>query len=348
MLSASVEQRVSIKFLTKLGKSATETYNLLTEVCGDQCLSHMQVFEWFKKFKEGREYVRDDPKLGRPSTAKTQENVEKVARIVQGDCRLSIRAISELKESVRQILDDDLDMKKVCAKVVPKIFTREQKEHRVNCCADTLENIENDPDFFLKVITCDKTWIFQYDPETKRQSMHWKSPQSPRKKKAHMSKFKFKAMMIVFFDIRGVIYIDWVPEDQTVNQVYYKNVLTTLHECVQRRRPDMWKNASWILHHDNAPSVKRYLAKNNIPVTEHPPYSPDLAPCDFFLFPKIKSVLKGTKFESVDAVKGKETQLLNSLKQDDLQHCYQHWQIRMERCRDRGGDYIEGDNISIV
>ena len=153
----------------------------------------------------------------------------------------------------------------------------------------------------------------------------------------------------LFFSISGgVIYNDWVPEGQTVNQVYYKNVLTTLRERVRRRRPDMWKNASWILHYDNALSVKRYLAKNNIPVMEHPPYSPDIAPCDFFLFPKIKSALKGTRFESVDAVKAKATQLLNSLTHDDLQHCFQQWKIRMERCRDRGGDYIEGDNISIV
>ena len=83
MLSANVEQRVNIKFLTKLGKYATETYNLLTEVFGDQCLSRTQVFEWFKMFKGGREYVGDDPKSGRPSTAKTQENVEKVARIFE-------------------------------------------------------------------------------------------------------------------------------------------------------------------------------------------------------------------------------------------------------------------------
>jgi len=82
-------------------------------------------------------------------------------------------------------------------------------------------------------------------------------------------------------------------------------------------------------------------------VMEHPPYSPDIAPCDFFLFPKIKSALKGTRFESVDAVKAKASQLLNSLTQDDLQHCFQQWKIRMERCRDRRGDYIEGDNISI-
>ena len=90
MLSSNVEQHVNIKFLTKLGKSATETYNLLTEVYCDQCLSCTQVFEWFKKFKEGKEYVGDDPKSGRPSTAKTQENVEKVAKIVRGDRILSI------------------------------------------------------------------------------------------------------------------------------------------------------------------------------------------------------------------------------------------------------------------
>ena len=88
--------------------------------------------------------------------------------------------------------------------------------------------------------------------------------------------------------------------------------------------------------------------KKNIPVMGHPPYCPDPAPCDFFLFPKIKSARKGTRFESVDALKAKATQLLNSITQDDLQHCFQQWKIRMERCRDRVGDYIEGDNISIV
>ena len=131
MLSANVQQRVNIKFFTKLGKSGTEIYNLLTEVYGDQCLSRTQVFEWFKKFKEGREYVGDEPKPGRPSTAKTQENVEKGTRIVRGDRRLSIRAISELtninKESVRQILHDDLGMKKVCAEVMPKILTPDKR-----------------------------------------------------------------------------------------------------------------------------------------------------------------------------------------------------------------------------
>ena len=157
--------------------------------------------------------------------------------------------------------------------------------------------------------------FFQCDPESKRQSMHWKSPSSPRKKKARQSKSKFKAMMIVFFDIWGIVHVDWVPEGQTINQVY-KEVLTNLREWVRRRRPEMWKNGSWVLHHDNTPahnalSVKTFLMKHKNTVLEHPPYSPDLAPCDFFLFLKIKSALKRTRFKSADAVKAKAMELMN-------------------------------------
>ena len=80
--------------------------------------------------------------------------------------------------------------------------------------------------------------------------------------------------------------MDWVPEGQTVNHVYYKEALTSLREQVRRRRPEMWKNGSWVLHQDNAPvtAVKTFLTKHKITVLEHPLYSPDLAPCDFFFY----------------------------------------------------------------
>ena len=94
-----------------------------------------------------------------------------------------------------------------------------------------------------------------------------------------------------FFDIWGIVHVDWVSEGQTVNQVCYKEVLTDLHEWVRRRRPEMWKNGWWVLHQDDAPahnalSVKTFLTKHKITLLEHPPYSPDLAPCDFFLISK--------------------------------------------------------------
>jgi len=237
--------------------------------------------------------------------------------------------------------------------MVPRHLTPEQKEIWMNICSDILQNIENDPNSLENVTTCDESWFFQYDPENKRQSMQWKSPSSPRWKKVWQSKSKFKAMVIIFFNIRGIVHVDWVPEGQGVNQVYYKEVLTNLCERVRKRRPEMWKNGSWVLHQNNAPahntlSVKTFLMKHKITVLEHPLYSPDLAPCDFFYFKKITSALKGTRFESIEAVKAKAAELMNKLSEDDLQHCFQQWKIRMERCRDRGGEYVEGDNISVV
>jgi len=90
-------------------------------------------------------------------------------------------------------------MKKVCSRLVLRLLTPEQKEMRMYICADILQNIENDPNFLENVITYDESWFFQYDLESKSQSMHGKSPSSRRQKKAQQSKSKYKAMMIVFF-----------------------------------------------------------------------------------------------------------------------------------------------------
>ena len=129
---------------------------------------------------------------------------------------------------------------------------------------------------------------------------------------------------------------EWVPSGQTLNKQYYIEVLTKFRERVRRKRPELWRNG-WILHQENAPahnalSVKQSLANKNITVLEHPPYSPDLAPCNFYLFSKIKSVLKGTHFVSVENVEAKTAEILNSLTEHDLRNCFEHWQHRIQLC----------------
>ena len=76
---------------------------------------------------------------------------------------------------------------------------------------------------------------------------------------------------------------------------------------VREKRRELWETRSRLLHHDNAPAynpwgIREFLAKNNIAVLEQPPYSPDLAPCDFFLFPKLKEVIKGTRFQDSEVI----------------------------------------------
>jgi len=84
--------------------------------------------------------------------------------------------------TVHQILTQDLDMRKVCAKMVPKNLTTEQKANRRDVRLDLLDHLEREPEFFSHVIKGDESWIFEYDPETKRQIREWHTANSPRPK----------------------------------------------------------------------------------------------------------------------------------------------------------------------
>ena len=159
-----------------------------------------------------------------------------------------------------------------------------------------------------------------------------------------MSHSKSKATLIVFFDIQVIVMAEWLPSGRVVNQQYYIELLTKLHERVRRKQLELRRNG-WILHQNNALSVKQFLANKNITVLEHPPYSPDLAPCNFYLFLQIKSVLKGTHFLSVENVKAKTAEILNNLTEHDLRNCFEHCQHRMQLCVNSEGNYFEGDCI---
>ena len=73
----------------------------------------------------------------------------------------------------------------------------------------------------------------------------------------------------------------------------------------------------------SALSLKTFQTKYNVPVLNHPPYSPDLIPCVFYLFPKVKIALKTADFQSIEVVKEKATHVLKGLTEEDFQHCFE-------------------------
>ena len=176
-------------------------------------------------------------------------------------------------------------MRKVCARMVPRLLDDDQKERHLQVCQDIIERLQTEPDLLRKVISGDETRIFEYDPETKRQRCQWKSPTSPRPKKAIESKSKVKVMLIMFFHVRGIVHNEFLTQGQTIKQQVCKEILRRLLRSVREERRELWQDKSWLLHHHNALSFRQFLAEKNITVLEQPPYSPDLAPCDFFLFP---------------------------------------------------------------
>ena len=95
-----------------------------------------------------------------------------------------------------------------------------------------------------------------------------------------------------FFYSEGIVHYEYAPDGQTINKEFYLEVLWRLRESVRRKRREKWRDGDWILHHDNAPThtshlVQQFLAKHGTARLQQPPYSADLATCDFFLFPRL-------------------------------------------------------------
>ena len=158
-----------------------------------------------------------------------------------------------------------------------------------------------DERFWENIITGDETWRFAYDPATKRQSGEWVGRNSPKPKKLRFQKSRVKTMLIFFF------HREFVPEGQKVNAEFYVGVLDRLPKRIRRVRTAKFQSSEWFLLHDNAPShnaaiVKKFLANWKVAVLHHPPYSPDHAPADYFLFPKFKFPLKWRHFQTLEEI----------------------------------------------
>ena len=122
MSDKNLEQRINIKFCVKICKSASETLALLTVAYGEYDRKKWSVFEWHRRFKEGREDVQDDPRSGQPETQRTDANVDRVRTLVRSDRGLGVRATAEElnmnRETVRQIVQEDLGMRNIPAKQI--------------------------------------------------------------------------------------------------------------------------------------------------------------------------------------------------------------------------------------
>ena len=192
-------------------------------------------------------------------------------------------------------------------KFVSRVLREHQKERRHDS-REMVELINSDPAVPNALVTNDESWIYCYDPMTKRQSSQWKHAASPRPKKARQSKSTHKLLMIPLFDNTGTIYMQWISTGQRVNKEYYAEVLREFRYRFRRKRSALFKSGQWHFHQDNeqVPNsilVTDYLTKIGIKTVPHPPYSPALAPCDFWFFPKLKEKLRGCRYETIEEMK---------------------------------------------
>ena len=265
----------------------------------------------------------------------------------------TIRALFDVSAgTVHTIIREELKRRKICAKLVPRVLREDQKERHCYDSSEMVELINSDLAVLDALVTCDECWIYCYDPEIKSQGSQWKHAGSPRPKKPRQSKSTHKLLMIPFFDITGMIYLHWVPTGQTVNKEYYVEVLREFRKRFPGKRPALFKSGQWHFHQDNAPVhnsilVTDYLTKTGIKIVPQPPYSTDLGPCDFWLFPKLKEKLRGCRYETIEEMKEAVTKVIDMLTQEDFHGAFQKLLERYDKCIAAGGDYFEGEEFHV-
>jgi len=150
-------------------------------------------------------------------------------------------------------------------------------------------------------------------------------------------------VLVVFFDWKGIVHHEFVPHGQMVNKQLYQEVLARLRGAVHRKRRELWENQTWMLHHDSALAhtsffICIYLPKHQTSFVPYPPYSPDLAPADFFMFPKLKTTLKGCHFQTIEEIQESAIRELHAITESAFKEAFQQWKKCWEQCiTSRGG-----------
>lgn len=344
------EIRCVIKYYNLRGKTGAQIKTKLDRHLGESAPSYSTVKEWVAAFKRGRESCEDEHRSGRPNEVTNPDLIKKIRKIVYGDRRLKVREIVDIVgvsyNTVWKILHNHLHCNKLCARWVPRLLSDEQKFNRAEVSAANLARFKRSPqDFMRRFITVDETWVHHYTPETKQQSKMWTSPGESAPKKAKSVLSAGKVMATVFWDARGIIYIDYLEKGRTINGPYYAALLQRLKEEVALKRPHLAKKKI-LFHQDNAPAHTSAIAMAKIhelhyELVDHPPYSPDLAPCDFHLFPNLKKWLGGKKFASNDEVIASVNEYFEDQDASFYSRGIAALEHRWAKCVELEGDYVE-------
>ena len=187
-----------------------------------------------------------------------------------------------------------------------------------------------------------------FQPQRRANNKQWKRKDKKRQCIANRTISLKKMLFAIFFNSSGpVVQVVPCPSGHTVTGRFYKNsVLKKVKEFYNKKRPSKgWSGVHFL--HDNASSlkcevVKSFLASEKVNVLNHPPDSPDLSPCDFFLFQRLKKMLSGNKYTSRSSLCRAIYQCLQQIPKENYLSAFRDWVKRLQKCVSVKGGYFEG------
>jgi histone-lysine N-methyltransferase SETMAR len=340
--------RFYIKVRTALGIQPTIIHDELCTVFGNEAPSFRTVARWSKWFRDGREEIEDEPRAGRPITETTSENIELIESIINDDPHVTIEELEVQTDlshgTIQRIISDHLNLRKITARYVPKHLTDSQRAERVRVCKENLARFKSGAWRLCDVVTGDESWFNHTQIGRKSSNSAWVARGAPPPTVVRHSRFSPKTLFSIFFKTTGPVLIHYVGRGQNIDRHYYIDYcLKPLINNIKKQRPSCGVQGIK-LHHDNGrphvhQDVLTYLESEGITVIPHPPNSPDLSPCDFWLFDFVKQNLADQN--NSESLCRAVSDFMDSLSKEEYRKTFDKWIERMQLCVDNNGDYFE-------
>lgn len=332
----------------KLGFDAKSIHADFVSIFGDNAISYDTVARWIRHFKDGRQGFEDEPRVGRPITGKSDANIDLVRNIIEDNPYVTYDEIeaetSLCRGTIYGIIHDCLKLKKVTSRWVPHLLSDKNRQDRIRVCEYNLERFRDNRWRLCDVVTGDESWFFWRQIGRKQSHMSWIGEGESPRTVVRQGRFEPKTMVSIFFRTSGAEQITYWDKGKTVDsESYINDCLNPLVSSLQRQRKQSGvKNLKF--HHDNArphvaQAVIEFLEGQEFIMMEQPPYSPDLAPSDFWLFDYIKERLDN--HTSAESLVRQITKILRETPKKEFQKTFEKWIERMDLCIKFKGDYFE-------
>ena len=328
-----------IYYNLKRGITYHESHKNLCEALGSIAPGKSTVRKWFPEFGFGRSHFIDDTCCGQPVFAATQENAARVKELIREDAQITCKDLHDIlgigMSALNEILHHQLGIHKQCARWVPHQLTEEQKVGRVQWCFTIFEKYDSGrTNSAWNIVNGDETWMHQFDPEMKAQSSVWLFPGDTPPLKFKQSRSTSEQIVALHIAKNRTHH-----NHSTGGKAHCDHRLVCVLMpppsaacCTYPMSKVQYHPSSWqcpcphCCIHQGAPSQQGCPADVSPPP---PPYSRDLAPCDFFLFPHVNKQLRGTRYDSPQDAVWAFTRTTDSIDKVTWSEVWKSWFQRM-------------------
>lgn len=335
------EIRVIMKYEFLRKTSASQTAENINAVFGTRVTTQQTVSNWFSKFRKDNFNLQNEPR-GRPESKVCNDKLKMI--IESNPCQSAQELSVKFGVTKKTILDhiNQIGKVKKLDKWVPHELNAKQKEKRLQACLMFLSRQKFDP-FLNRIVTCDEKWI-RYD--NRKRSSQWLDKDEPPKHSPKRNIHEKKLMVSVWWCSAGVIHYEFLKPGSSITAEVYCKSLDEMVKKIKIKQPKLINRSIPILLQDNAKphTAKISVAKIQeleLELLNHPPYSPDIAPTDYYFFRNLDNFFGGKQFKSDDDIKLAFQEFLDTRPPRFYMTGMNKLPLKWQKCVDNMGAYFD-------